>query len=213
MSSGCWTRRACWRTSVPDRHACRAGAVPGCPFRAPTLAGGAYPADAEALDGIPRRVRRQRGHEWMAQAGSRNGPGRCQPAHRLRARGAGLQGGVGRGGGSGVADADLAIIFGTDHNGGLRQGHADPAELCHAIRRAPDGARNRRPARRGPGRGRRRSPRSCTTATSTRSSWQACGCITSAAGGRSRSCPSCAARSRTSSQARPIPPLMPPSRR
>ena len=50
-----------------------------------------------------------------------------------------------------VQDADLAIIFGTDHSGGLREGHADPAELCDALRRPPDGDRHREPARRGAG--------------------------------------------------------------
>ena len=85
-----------------DRARARdAGALreyPCAPYRVPSLAGGAYPAEAEALGRLfLRPSRRQVSSDGRGQPGPRTGRGDRQPAHRLRPRRAGVQGGVGRG--------------------------------------------------------------------------------------------------------------------
>lgn len=101
------------------------------PFRAPTLAGGGYPAEAEALKGFldafdDGAVR----NGWPRPAA---GPvrGLVSP-HIDYARGGPVYKAVWGDAGESVRDADLAIIFGTDHNGGYgkvtltRQSYATP---------------------------------------------------------------------------------------
>lgn len=100
------------------------------PFRSPALAGNSYPADPDAL--------RQLLDGYLAQVSTADGPASGGPVRALisphidYARGGLVYAGVWRQAAEAAREAELVVIFGTDHNGGngritlTRQNYATP---------------------------------------------------------------------------------------
>ena len=99
------------------------------PFRPPALAGSSYPADPDAL--------RQLLEGYLAQLGASDAPAPTGPVRALISphidyqRGGLVYAGVWRQAAEAARNAELAVIFGTDHNGS--NGHITPTRQNYAT--------------------------------------------------------------------------------